>query len=59
MWIILIAGTIRFCRAPKIALISNLPQVFTNRTVWFIFPPIVDNRFAQNRIVPAINMIHI
>ena len=29
---------------------SNLPQVFTNRTVWFIFPTIVDNRFV-NRFV--------
>ena len=38
----LIARTLRYCRAPKITLMSNLPQDFTNRTVWFIFTTIVD-----------------
>ncbi len=35
---------------PKIALMSDLPQVFTNRAVWFLSPTIVDNRFV-NRFV--------
>ena len=37
----LIAGNIRFCGAPAITLIPNLPQVFRNRTFWFHFPSIV------------------
>jgi hypothetical protein len=45
--LILIARTVWFCRAPKITLMSNLSQVFTNRTVWFILTTIVDNRFVN------------
>jgi hypothetical protein len=33
---------------PKIALMSNLPQGFTNRTVWFIFPTIVDKSIVND-----------
>jgi hypothetical protein len=36
--------------APKIALMSNLPQVFTDRIVWFIFHTIVDKLVTKNGV---------
>jgi hypothetical protein len=39
------------------ALMSNLPQVFTNRTVWFIFPTIVDKMIDKTIVINLLTIV--